>query len=122
MTTPAMWLEDFLKTVPGIPMYGWGYWAKYIYGGIGHWVAPQVCDLSCTSFVGRGAFQQLEYLGDRFSGNRWERQHAGMTALCELQGKANAKLERGELGDDMEPLTTYDTQVQCCLCKRRTEK
>ena len=27
MTTPAMWLEDFLKTVPGIPMYGWNYWA-----------------------------------------------------------------------------------------------
>ena len=36
-----------------------------------------------------------------------------MKALRELQGKANAKLERGKLDGDMEPLTTYDTQVQC---------
>ena len=36
-----------------------------------------------------------------------------MAALREL------KLERGELGDNMDPLSTYDTQVQCCLCKRR---
>ena len=41
-----------------------------------------------------------------------------MKALRELQGKANAKRARGELGDDMNNLTTYDIQVQCCLCKR----
>ena len=55
--------------------------------------------MNTTTFVGRGAFQQLEYLGYRFSKNRWKRQHDGMAALRELQGKANAKLERGELGD-----------------------
>ena len=120
MTTPAMWHEDFLKTVPGLPMYGWNYWAKYIYGDIAHWVAPELSDLNTTTFVGTGAFQQLEYLGYSFpQKNPRERQLAGMKALRELQGKANAKLERGELGDNMDPLSTYDTQVQCCLCKRR---
>ena len=99
-------------------MYGWNYWAKYIYGDIGHWVAPELCDLNTTTFVGTGAFQQLEYLGYSFPQNPKERQYAGIRALRELQDKANAKLAAGELGNDMDPLTTYDIQVQCCLCKR----
>ena len=100
-------------------MYGWGYWAKYIWGDIGYWVAPELCDFNTTTFVGTGAFQQLKYLGYSFpQKNPRERQLAGMKALRELQGKANAKRARGELGDDMDNLTTYDIQVQCCLCKR----
>ena len=60
MTTAKIWHQEFFEIFPQLPLHGFGYWPKFVYGDIGMWVAPELDLLRDFTFVGVGPFKQLE--------------------------------------------------------------
>ena len=121
-TTPAIWHQRFLKEImKEIPCFG-PYWCKYIYGDIGHHIAPEIVDLYNYSMVGNGSEDHLRMMGIKFK----DAQREGLEILRELKDVVNKVLESGlhnglqRAREEMRlrPLNTYDAQVQSCECKK----
>ena len=124
MTTAEIWYQDFVKIFPALPLHGFGYWPKFVFGDIGIWVAPQLDLLRDFTFVGVGPFAQLEKWEYFFPQGEGEltRQKAGLNAIRRIQGCINDFLAKGSYGLDpgkISPLTTYDVQVALCQYKKR---
>ncbi len=64
-TTPALWHDAFLKTVvPRMPLFGLGYWAKFVFGDIG--LLSSRASLEEYTIVGVGCLALLFSWGLRF--------------------------------------------------------
>ena len=45
LTTPHLWYEDFMRIFPRLPLHGYGYWPKFLWGDIGMHLAPKEWNL-----------------------------------------------------------------------------
>ena len=122
LTTPHLWYEDFMRIFPRIPLHGYGYWPKFLWGDIGMHLAPKEWNLlQDYTWVGPGPLTQLTEWGWQFPKQPLARQRAGMEAVREVTTTINEWLAAGApgLGEaDLEPLTAYDTQVALCQFKK----
>ena len=117
-TTPASWHEAFLtRVLPKIKYFGMGYWAKFVFGDIGHITGDKV-NLNQYTMVGVGAFTMLEKWGLKFPRGALAAQRAGLEAVCELRSCVNKVLQSGHPGvqsargeANLAPLSAYDCQV-----------
>jgi len=125
-TTPAAWHEAFLtRVVPKMKYFGMGYWAKFVFGDIGHITGEKV-NLDEYTMIGVGAFTMLEKWGLKFPSGALAAQRTGLEAVRELRACVNKVLESGRHAAmqsareeaNLVPLTAYDVQVQLCECKR----
>ena len=127
-TTPESWHRAFIEDfVPGLPCFGLDYWPKFIYGDIGHHVAPDKVNLMRYTVVGIGPrtlFQKMWGI-DMPKNGKWA-QRVGLQVVRELQrivavvfdsGK-HAGIEAAKKEAGLRPLSSYDLQVQGCECKR----
>jgi len=126
-TTPDSWHRAFVEEiVPRLPCFGFDYWPKFIYGDIGHHVAPTKVDLQRYSIVGVGCRKLVQTWGITLPKGGRAAQGPGLEAVRELQrcvatvfdsGKHEG-IEAARREADLRPLSAYDVQVQCCECKR----
>ena len=126
-TTPDSWHRAFIEEiVPRLPCFGLDYWPKFLYGDIGHHVAPTKVDLQRYTIVGVGCRKLLQMWGLTLPKGGRAAQGPGLDAVRELQRCVAAVFDSGkhegieaakrEAG--LRPLSAYDVQVQCCECKR----
>ncbi len=126
-TTPDSWHSAFVhEIVPRLPCFGFDYWPKFIYGDIGHHVAPSKVDLQRYTIVGIGCRKLLESWGISLPKTGRAAQARGLEAVGELQqcvaavfdSQQHKGIETARREAGLRPLTAYDVQVQCCECKR----
>jgi hypothetical protein len=98
--------------------------SKFIFGDIGKHVSAAKVDLNDYTVVGVGCLDLLRSWGLRFSQDPLEQQHEGLAAVRELQSIINGLmdvhpgLQIACRCANLNVLTSYDIQVQCCECKR----
>lgn len=126
-TTPHSWNCTFIEeTVPSLPCFGLDYWSKFLYGDLGHHVAPGKVDLMQYTMVGIGCRRLLESWGIALPKDGAAAQGPALEAVRELQHVVAAVLASGQHAGieaarreaGLNPLSAYDVQVQCCECKR----
>ena len=124
-TTPALWHDAFLKTVvPRMPLFGLGYWAKFVFGDIG--LLSSRASLEEYTIVGVGCLALLSSWGLRFPRGVLARQKAGLEAVRELKEVVDEVLrtarhpglQMARAEARLQSLSCYDVQVQCCETKR----
>ena len=112
--------------MPALPCFGLDDWPTFIYGDIGHHVAPDKVDLMRYSMVGIGPRKWFQTWGIDLPKNGKMAQEAGLQAIRELQrvvaavfasGK-HAGIEAAKKEAGLRCPTAYDLQVQGCECKR----
>lgn len=126
-TTPESWHRAFIEEiVPALPCFGLDYWPKFIYGDIGHHVAPDKVDLMRYTIVGIGPRTLFQSWGIDMPKNGKRAQEVGLQVIRELQhivaavydsGK-HAGIEAAKKEANLRHLSAYDVQVQGCECKR----
>ena len=108
-------------------LHGFDDWAKFVYGDIGMWVAPELNLLRDFTFAGAGPFKQLERYGYNIPprgslDQEMKRSKVGLEAIRHTQYPINDSLANGKHGldsCDISPLTAYVVQASLCNYKKR---
>ena len=94
-TTPDSWHRTFVEEiVPRLPCFGLDYWPKFLYGDIGHHVAPTKVDLQRYTIVGVGCRKLLQVWGLTLPKDGRAAQGPGLDVVRELHTPGHERRRR----------------------------